>query len=113
MVARIPKKRLLELPDNPARDFMIASIPDVAASEGDVDGPPAISLMRPDFIKKIDHVSFRAWKKRGGHEMPLFKKDPDSRSMLVTHVNRDVATDEWFRAMKNKDAWHFPQPAHR
>ena len=105
MVAHIPKQRLLELPDSPARAFMIASTPDVAAPEGDADGPPAISLMRPDFIKKVDHVSFRAWKKRDGHEMPLFKKDPESRSILVTEVNRDVATEEWFRALKNPRAW--------
>ncbi len=84
MVAHIPKKRLLELPDSPARDFMIASNPDVAASEGDADGPPAISLMRPDFVKKVDHVSFHTWKKRGDHEMPLFKNNPQSRSILVS-----------------------------
>ena len=104
--AQIPKKRLFELPDSPARNFMIASTPDVAAPEGDADGPPAISLMRPDYIKKIQRVSFRSWKKRNGHEMPMFKNDPDGRAIVVTAVDRNIATKEWFRAMKNPKAWH-------
>ena len=108
--AQIPKKRLFELPDSPARDFMIASTPDVAAPQGDADGPPAISLMRPDYIKKLKRVSFRRWKKRHDHEMPMFKDDPGSRAIVVTEVDRDVATNEWFRAMKNPKAWHTANP---
>ena len=104
--AYIPKKRLFELPANSARDFMIASKPDVAAPEGDADGPPAIALMRQDFIKKIKRVSFGGWKKRDGHEMPLFKNDPGGRAVVVTNADRSVATKEWFRAMKNPKAWH-------
>ena len=106
MVAHIPKKRLFELPDSPARDFMIASTPDVAAPEGDADGPPAISLMRPDYIKRVTRVSFGGWKERKGHEMPLFKNDPNGRATLVSEVDQNVATEEWFRAMKNPKAWH-------
>ncbi len=103
--AWIPKERLFELPASPARDFMIASTPDVAAPEGDVDGPPAIALMRPDYVKKIKRVSFGGWRNRNGHEMPMFKDDPQGRAIVVTEVDRNVATDEWFRAMKNLKAW--------
>lgn len=103
--AQIPKKRLLELPDSPARDFMVASTPDVAAPQGDADGPPAISLMRPDYVKKLKRVSFGGWRKRGGHEMPMFKDDPEGRAIVVTEVDRNVATEEWFRALKNPKAW--------
>ncbi|MBT3378402.1 MAG: hypothetical protein HN742_35115 [Lentisphaerae bacterium] len=104
--ARIPKRRLLELPSSPARDFMIKSTPDVAAPEGDADGPPAISLMRPDYVKQTKKISFGRWKKRHGHEMPMFKDDPNSRSVVATGVDRNVATKEWFRALKNPKAWH-------
>ena len=104
-VSQIPKKRLLELPDSPARDFMIGSTPDVAAPEGDADGPPAISLMRPDYVKKFKRVSFGGWQKRDGHEMPMFKDNPCGRAIVVTEVDRKVATEEWFRAIKNPKAW--------
>jgi len=108
--AQIPKKRLRELPDSAARDFMIASIPDVAAPKGDADGPPAISLMRPDYVKKIRRVSFGGWKNRHGHEMPIFRGDPRSRAIVATAVDRNVATDEWFRALKAPKAWHVGAP---
>jgi len=103
--AQIPKKRLLELPASPARDFMIASTPDVAAPAGDADGPPAIALMRSDYVKETQRVSFGRWKKGNGHEMPMFKNDPRGRAIVATVADGKIATAEWWRALKNPAAW--------
>jgi hypothetical protein len=103
--AYVPKSRLHTLPDTEAREYMIAIEPDVVAPEGDADGPPAISLMRPDYVQSAKRVSFGGWTTRDGHEMPLFKNDLNGRAIVVTAVDRKIATEEWWRAMENPAAW--------
>jgi len=103
--AHVPKSRLHTLPDNEAREYMLASQPDVVSPEGDADGPPAISLMRPDYVQSAKRVSFGGWTTRDGHEMPLFKDDPNGRAIVITAVDQKVATEEWWRAMENPAAW--------
>lgn len=103
--AHVPKSRLRELPDSEARDYMLALKTDVVAPEGDADGPPAISLMRPDYVRSAKRVSFGGWTTRDGHKMPTFRDDPNGRAIVVTAVDRKVATEEWWRAMKNPAAW--------
>ena len=102
----VPKSRLRTLPDTEAREYMLAIKPDVVAPEGDADGPPAISLMRPDYVRSAKRVSFGGWFTWGGHEMPVFKDDPNGRAIVVVGVDRRVATEEWWRAMRNPAAWH-------
>jgi len=103
---RVTKSRLRTLPESEAREYMLAIETDVVAPEGDADGPPAISLMRPDYIRSAKRVSFGGWTTRYGHDMPLFRDDPNGRAIVVTAVDRKVATEEWWRAMKNPAAWH-------
>jgi len=103
--AHVPKSRLRTLPDTEAREYMLAIQPDVVAPEGDADGPPAISLMRPDYVQSVKRVSFDGWTTRDGHEMPLFKDDPNGSAIVVIAVDREIATEEWWRAMKNPAAW--------
>jgi len=102
---RVTKSRLRTLPDNEAREYMLALKTDVVAPEGDADGPPAISLMRPDYVKSAKRVSFGGWTTRHGHEMPIFRDDPSGRTIVVTSVDRKVATEEWWRAMMNPVIW--------
>ncbi|MBN1671134.1 MAG: hypothetical protein JXR37_08890 [Kiritimatiellae bacterium] len=103
---RVPKSRLLELPDCEARAYMLAIKTDVVAPEGDADGPPAISLMCPNYVKELKRVSFSEWTTRNEHEMPIFKDDPAGRALVATAVDADAATAEWWRALKNPAAWH-------
>jgi hypothetical protein len=103
---RVTKSRLRTLPDNEAREYMLALKTDVVAPEGDADGPPAISLMRPDYVKSARRVSFGGWTTRHGHEMPMFRDDPSGRAIVVTSVDRKVATEEWWRAMTNPVIWN-------
>ena len=102
---RVTKNRLRTLPDTEAREYMLAIQTDVVAPEGDADGPPAISLMRPDYVRSAKRVSFGGWTTRHGHDVPVFKDDPNGRAVVVTSVDRKVATEEWWRAMRNPAAW--------
>ena len=104
--AQVPKDLLSALPASPARKRMLESEPDILDSQGDVDGPPAIPLMRSDYVLTAKRVSFGGWKERDGHQMPLFRDNPDGRAIVVTKANRDVATQEWWRAIRNHAAWH-------
>jgi hypothetical protein len=40
-----------------------------------------------------------------GHRIPLFKKDPNGKALLVMESSEEVATREWWRAMKNPVLW--------
>jgi hypothetical protein len=104
--AQVPNDQLARLPPSPARERMLESEPDILDSQGDVDGPPAIPLMRGDYLLTAKRVSFGGWKERDGHQMPLFRDDRDGRAIVVTSANRDVATEEWWRAIRNPAAWH-------
>jgi len=100
--ASVPKARLQdELPASPMRDFMVGIKPDVVAPAGDADGPPAISVMRNDYALEAKRVSFGGWRTADGHEVPMFRDDPEGRALVVTKVDAGVATDEWWRAVKN------------
>ncbi len=99
---RVPKARLHELPDTPLRAWMLAkqhptnALPD----ERDADGQPAIALMRSDYVKATKRVTFGYW-----DEVPFFRDDPSGQAIIVTDADPDIATEEWWRAMKNPKAW--------
>jgi hypothetical protein len=107
--ASVPKDRLRqELPPTPAREFMLGIKPDVVAPAGDADGPPAISLTRPDYVLETKSVSFGVWKTSDGHEVPMFKNDPEGRALVVIKVDARVATEEWWRALTSPAVWKVP-----
>jgi hypothetical protein len=87
------------------REFMLGIKPDVVAPAGDADGPPAISIMRPDYVMELKRVSFGGWKMADGHEVPMFKDDPQGRALVATKVDARIATEEWWRALKNAALW--------
>jgi hypothetical protein len=100
--ASVPKDRLRnELPATSMREFMLGIQPDVVAPAGDADGPAAISIMRRDYVVEWKRVSFGGWKMADGHEVPMFRDDPQGRALVATKVDARIATEEWWRALKN------------
>ncbi|MEY2539365.1 MAG: hypothetical protein QOG67_3105 [Verrucomicrobiota bacterium] len=113
---RVLKSQLLDLPASPLRDFMYqAYLPSNPPGPGDTDGdaPPAIALMRPDYSLKIKAANFGHWIVQDGHEIPVFSKDlprrilyrltnrqEQGRTLVVTHADQNVATQEWWRAIR-------------
>src|SRR5215204_6375263 len=90
-----------ELPDSPLRNWMISKRHDIAPLPGDhdVDAPPAIAVMRSDYIVETKRVSFSHWERWDApaphenpnagdpHEMPIFKDDPQGRAIVVMKAN--------------------------
>ena len=105
----VPKHQLTQLPESDLRRWMInKQHPDGSPGSCDLDAPPAISLMRKDYAIKAKHVSFSHWIHRNigeSHEVPAFKEDPDAQTVIITKASRYVATKEWWRALKNLDAY--------
>lgn len=118
----VPKSRLTELPDTPLRTWMIKKRhPSQEPSECDADAPPAIALMLPEYpfflkimrikgvhfrIFRAKRVSFSRWVKlEDGREVPAFKETPFGRAIVFPDADKNAATREWWRALKNKKAY--------
>ncbi len=102
----VPKARLVDLPNTALRQWMLDKqhqngLPD----ERDGDAPPAIALMQRKYVLQTKRVSFSHWITESGRELPAFKEDPGGRALVVTKASKDVATKEWWRALKNPAAW--------
>ena len=70
------------------------------------EGVMTVTLNRPDKLNAFDTVMSREL-------IDFFRKVnamDDVRAIVVTGVDRNVATEEWFRAMKNPKAWHAGEP---
>jgi hypothetical protein len=103
----VPKDRLLELPDTPLRKWMIdKQHPNGAPGACDADAPPAISVMHPEYVLRMRKVSFSHWQPVDGRSIPAFKGAVRSRAWVVEDADRDAATREWWRALKNPKAYH-------
>lgn len=103
---RVPKSRLIELPDTELRQWMIEKQhPNGAPGSRDADAPPMISVMRKDYALRGKKVSFSHWMINNGHELPVFRRDKTGRALVVTCASRDVATEEWWKALKNPAAY--------
>ncbi len=111
--ASVPKARFYELPDTEFRRWLIekdAPYANLPAGK-DQDGQPAITILRPDYILEGKSVSFShwitapqtAWQLRG--RVPVFKKDPRGRALVINKASSAVATAEFWRAMNNPAAW--------
>jgi hypothetical protein len=61
--------------------------------------------MRDDYVKKVNRVSFGGYTEINGHEIPKFRDDPTSRSLVCVEASADIATQEWWRALKNPMIW--------
>jgi hypothetical protein len=106
----VEKERLYELPDTPLRKWMInKQHPNGAPRHYDADAPPAISVMRCDYSIWIRSVEFSHWRTLSGRAIPAFKPTSRSKTWVVEKADRQIATQEWWRALKNPKAYH-PQP---
>lgn len=110
----VPKSKLPELPDTQLRQWMIDKrhsywkTRDGQLQPGscDADAPPAISVMRKDYALQGKTVSFGYWMIHDGHELPVFKGDPNGSALVVTCADRKTATEEWWKALKNPAAYN-------
>lgn len=103
----VPKSRLATLPDTPLREWMIDKKHYVSDMPGDMDAdaPPAISLMRGDYVLRLQGISFSHWGAKDGHRVPFYREDPHSNAAIVEMARKDLATKEWWRALKNPAAY--------
>lgn len=77
----------------------------------DADAPPAISLMRRDYVRKMKRVSFGHWISLANFEggirkVPAFREDSSGETIVVTRASKRLATAQWWHAMRDKAAWH-------
>jgi hypothetical protein len=62
--------------------------------------------MRPDLVRGVRRVSFSGWTyDPEGHEMPLFRDDPNGNAIVVTDVDSSIVHAEYARAFSNPAAW--------
>jgi hypothetical protein len=120
--AYVPKHQLMDLPNRPLRDYMYRKHHPKNSDPGDIDGdgPPAISLIRPDYPLAVKRVAFKRWvpcslhmprAPNDEHEVPAFyakfvyylpwSESKDGRALVVERSDPRVATREWWRAITN------------
>jgi len=99
----VPKSRILfDLPDTPLRAVMFEKkhptnpLPD----ERDADCPPAIHFMRHDYAKNARRQCFSHEVVFEDHIVPALKDDPNGNILFFTSMNKDIASEEWWRAMQ-------------
>lgn len=100
----VPKPRLSELPDTELRPWMIdKDLPNANLPNGlDHDAPPAISLLRPDYVLAAKPKSFSVV---GANGFISLQDDPGGNILIVTQADQSIGTDEWWRALKNPAAY--------
>ena len=113
--ARVPKARFRSLPDSPLREWLIRKeAPYSGLPAGiDVDGAPAISLMRQDYVESTRPAEFAHWRSRATSaipgresvEYPLLRFTDDGPLTVVTRARAGVATVEFWRAIRDPAAW--------
>jgi hypothetical protein len=119
----VPKAQLVDLPARPLRDYMYRKHHPTNGEPGSIDGdgPPAISLGRPDYPLIVRRVEFKGWVPCGMHPVDKPKSDDhmvpafyaryqyhlpwdqttSGRVLVVAKSDPDVATNEWWRAIRN------------
>jgi hypothetical protein len=63
----------------------------------DADAPPAISLMRNDYVTGLKRVSFDRFVQTSGHQVPVTRDDPSGTDFVITDVDEAVEPLEWWR----------------
>jgi hypothetical protein len=118
----VPKKKLLSLPISPLQEFMYRKHHPTNGDPGEIDGdgPPAISLSRPDYPLIVHQVEFKRWVSCSmnppdrpaseDHPVPAFyakfefylpwDQSKSGRALVVAKSDPKVATDEWWRAIR-------------
>jgi hypothetical protein len=103
----VPKSRLATLRETPLRDWMVNKHHPANGMPGDMDGdaPPAVSVMRSDYARGAKRVSFSHWTTKHGREVALYKDDPKGAAIVIENARKDVATEEWWRALQDPAAY--------
>jgi len=99
----VDKAQLPQLPNTELRQWMIdKSVPHIGLPGGhDENGPPAITLMRPDYITTAKPKSYV-----GISNGDMFlQDDPNGNILMVTEADQTIATTEWWRALSNSAAY--------
>jgi len=102
--ALVDKSLLTNLPNTELRRWMIdKNLPHVNLPGGqDHDGPPAITLMRPDYILTAKPKSVGGI---NGNGTLYLQDDPNGNILMVTAADQSIATAEWWRALSNSAAY--------
>ncbi len=114
--AETPKSRLGELPDTELRRTMSeAAWPRGGGTFSepavDYDVMGAIPLTRSDYVRRAGYVSLARWEPATWGplpQVPFFAAAPQGRALVVWEADPRVATDEWWRRMKDPAAWGRP-----
>lgn len=109
-VPLVTKERLSELPESELRQWMIDKrLPHVnIMPEGlfdDNDSQPVISLLNEEYIMEYTMMSFYKWGDSSQGLVPIYKEDSRGNIMVATKSSQKIATEEWWKAMKNPKAW--------
>ena len=100
----VDKAQLTQLPNTELRQWMIdKSLPHIGLPGGhDENGPPAITLMRPDYITTAKPKSYGGV---DGNGNMFLQDDPNGNISIVTTASQAIATAEWWRALSNSAAY--------
>jgi hypothetical protein len=104
----IAPEKFAELPESEFKRWLTMFRTDPAgAPKTDGDAPPALAVVRSDYVLRSKRVSVAGTTPSGTppREAPLFKDDPTGNVWVVLEVSGAVATEEWWRALKNPAAW--------
>ena len=72
----------------------------VLPDERGVDCVPCIHFCRDDYVLETRRQSFSHTDEKEGHIIPVLKDDPSGNTVFATKMDRNVATEEWWRIMK-------------
>jgi hypothetical protein len=111
--AEVPKSALWQLPNTPLRHWMIEKhMVDGVPGDRDLDSPPAIWVLRRDYVTQFRRVSFSHWvtPPSSTTAVPAFRDDPTGRTVVATGRSQSIITSEWWRALKNPGTWHATTP---
>jgi len=102
--ALVDKSLLTNLPNTELRQWLIdKNLPHVNLPGGqDHDGPPAITLMRPDYILIAKPKSVAG---TNGNGTLFLQDDPNGNILMVTTASQAIATTEWWRSLSNSAAY--------
>ena len=109
-VPLVTKEQLFELQDSELRQWMIDKrLPHVNVMPkglfDDNDSQPVISLLNKEFIMEYTMMSFDKWGNSSQGIVPKYKEDLNGNIMVVTKSSQEIATLEWWKAMKNPKVW--------
>lgn len=99
----VPRCLLQTLPETPLQQWMLEKHHNDEQPGGfDADAPPAIALMRSDYVLRGCRMSVCGWHELAGPErrrVPALRPDARGNMLVVTAADQRIATEEWWRAL--------------